>query len=73
MALRSGDLLLSPCTGWHAGLKAVGQRAVYATTEANRHGSRLGRYVRSTMRSGLCVAFSETAGVRSAVVAQIAV
>ena len=57
LALRSGDLLLSPCTGWHAGLKAVGQRAVYATTEADRHDSRLGRCVLSTMRTELCADF----------------
>ena len=73
LALAGDGFLLSPRTGCCAGLEAVGQRAVCATTQADRHGSRLDRCLLSAMRTGLCSAFSESAGVRSAVVAQIAV
>ena len=73
LALAGDGFLLSPRVGCCAGLEAVGQRAVYATTEADWPGSRLGHCVLSTIRTGLCAAFSESAGVRSTVVAQIAV
>ena len=71
LALPSGNILLSPCMGCCAGLEAVGQRALCATTEADQHDSRLGRCVRSAMRTGLCRNLGGVAVLRSGVVPKI--
>ena len=73
LALASGHILLSPLTGCCAGLEAVGQQAVCATTEADWHGSRLGRCVLSTMRTGLCRNLDGVAVLRNGVASKMAI
>ena len=53
-------------------VEAVGARAVRATTEADRHGSKLGRCVCSTICTGLCRSLGGVAVLRSGVASEMA-
>ena len=72
LALPSGNILLSPRMGCCAGLEAVGPRAVRAATEADWHGSKLGRCVCSTIGTGLCRNLGGVAVLRSGVASEMA-
>ena len=58
--------------GCCAGLEAVGPRAVRAATEADWHGSKLGRCVCSTIGTGLCRNLGGVAVLRSGVASEMA-
>ena len=63
---------LAAYAGCCAGLEAVGPRAVRAATEADWHGSKLGRCVCSTIGTGLCRYLGGVAVLRSGVASDMA-